>query len=103
MFGLDDAEVQRRRRYVGDVRKEIQVRSLLIVQAVATLTSYVSLELEGRTILINVIPSATTSSNKSSSEWLCIATFGTRGGRGSPSCLGTGRTAGEKRFYLSAE
>jgi len=24
MFGLDDAEVQRRRRYVGDVRKEIQ-------------------------------------------------------------------------------
>ena len=28
MFGLDDAEVQRRRRYVGDARKEIQVRSI---------------------------------------------------------------------------
>ena len=26
MFGLEDAEVQRRRRYVGDVQKEIQVR-----------------------------------------------------------------------------
>lgn len=47
MFGLDDAEVQRRRRYVSDVHKEIQVRSFLIVQAVATLTSYVSLEHEG--------------------------------------------------------
>lgn len=29
MFGLDDAEVQRRRRYVGDVRKEIQVRAFV--------------------------------------------------------------------------
>lgn len=28
MFGLDDAEVQRRRRYVRDARKEIQVRSI---------------------------------------------------------------------------
>ncbi|KAG5652798.1 hypothetical protein H0H81_003628 [Sphagnurus paluster] len=26
MFGLDDTEVQRRRRYVGDVQKQIQVR-----------------------------------------------------------------------------
>ena len=25
MFGLDDAEVQKRRRYVGHVRKEIEV------------------------------------------------------------------------------
>lgn len=27
MFGLDDAEVQRRRRYVSDVHKEIQSRT----------------------------------------------------------------------------
>jgi len=27
MFGLDDAEVQKRRRYVGHVRKEIEVGS----------------------------------------------------------------------------
>ena len=27
MFGLDEAEVQKRRRYVGHVRKEIEVRS----------------------------------------------------------------------------
>ena len=26
MFGLDDAEVQRRRQYVSHVRKEIEVR-----------------------------------------------------------------------------
>jgi hypothetical protein len=47
MFGLDDAEVQRRRRYVGDVRREIQVRSFYMVVAVSTLTPYVSLEHEG--------------------------------------------------------
>lgn len=27
MFGLDDAEVQERRRYVGHVRREIEVRA----------------------------------------------------------------------------
>lgn len=32
MFGLDDAEVQKRRRYVGHVRKEIEV-SLLSLSA----------------------------------------------------------------------
>ena len=101
MFGLDNAEVQRRRRYVGDVRKEIKVRSLLMIPTVPTLTSYVSLELEGRTIFVNIVPSTTASSDKSSTQWFCVTTLGTRGGGRSPGCVGTGRTAGESTFTLS--
>lgn len=78
MFGLDDAEVQRRRRYVSDVRKEIQVRSLPMFPAISTLTSHVSLEHEIRTIYVNAVPNTTTSGNKSSSEWFGITALGTR-------------------------
>jgi hypothetical protein len=52
MFGLDEAEVQKRRRYVGHVRKEIEVRSCFLTLGKCSLfatfnfSSFLSMELK---------------------------------------------------------